>query len=542
MPRDTVLSIVIPVRNGFELTRDCLTSLRETTPGGFYEVVVVDNGSTDATAAELEPLGRSLFGERFVARQLHENVDFGPACNLGADLASGSLLFFLNNDTLLHKGWHAPLMAALKADDRLGAVGPLLTYPDDEWNRGRVQHAGIGFDLSMAPTHLYELFPADHPAVAQERQVQALSAAAIMTPAMDFRQQGGFHPGYRNGYEDMDLCCRLRRAGRRMRLIPASRITHLTSQTPGRYDHEDANARLFAERCAGCFDIDMHKIARRDGYETKLNEWLLSVVCLPEERQEELARDTALTTDPAELEAMLLREPLWEGGYAKWALLLEESGDLWEAARAKYLHSFFFPSLETFAALGQTASAAGLETLAAQADLRLAHARERLAEGDRLRTRAEAMADWARDSDREPLEAIYRAWLLETELPDTRQGSHLVFVYGTLRKGLHNHPFLRSARFVGHGVTREPYALYADSLPYLVNEPVCAVRGEVYEVDDAIFAALDALEDHPHMYRREPTPIVLDNGDEPVAWAYFYPSQRGALVPGGDYCKHLKES
>jgi glycosyltransferase involved in cell wall biosynthesis len=68
------------------------------------KVIVVDNGSTDATATELRSYGKSLFGEFFRAVVLPENKNFGPACNIGAKIAKSPVLFFLNNDTLAIPG------------------------------------------------------------------------------------------------------------------------------------------------------------------------------------------------------------------------------------------------------------------------------------------------------------------------------------------------------------------------------------------------------------------------------------------------------
>ena len=91
------VSVIIPAWNLWEMTSTCLRSLAEHSAGEPLEVLVVDNGSDDATRTELEPLGQSLFGTDFRAVRLPENLGFAKACNAGAALASGELLFFLNN-------------------------------------------------------------------------------------------------------------------------------------------------------------------------------------------------------------------------------------------------------------------------------------------------------------------------------------------------------------------------------------------------------------------------------------------------------------
>jgi GT2 family glycosyltransferase len=95
-----LLSVIIPVRDQWSLTRQCLHALRRATPGDFFEVLVVDNASHDATPTACPPLGRELFGKRFLSLRQKTNIGFGPACNLAAHMAQSELLFFLNNDTV----------------------------------------------------------------------------------------------------------------------------------------------------------------------------------------------------------------------------------------------------------------------------------------------------------------------------------------------------------------------------------------------------------------------------------------------------------
>ncbi|WP_285908009.1 gamma-glutamylcyclotransferase family protein [Pseudodesulfovibrio pelocollis] len=113
---------------------------------------------------------------------------------------------------------------------------------------------------------------------------------------------------------------------------------------------------------------------------------------------------------------------------------------------------------------------------------------------------------------------------------------HLVFVYGTLKQGFPNHFLLRRASRVGAGRTAERYALYVDEYPGVFpDEPVSRVQGEVYAVDDAMLARLDALEDHPVLYRREQIDVLLDDGRIVRAWIYFYPHRGGRLVEDGEF-------
>ena len=122
------------------------------------------------------------------------------------------------------------------------------------------------------------------------------------------------------------------------------------------------------------------------------------------------------------------------------------------------------------------------------------------------------------------------------------QEQHLVFVYGTLLRGLSNHTLLAQARFLGEAWTKNSYALYLDTFPKVIrDEPVSTIAGELYLVDGTTLALLDDLEDHPFMYRREQVSVIMDDGEEVLAWIYFHPEPGGYLIEEGDLLGWLEE-
>jgi gamma-glutamylaminecyclotransferase len=119
---------------------------------------------------------------------------------------------------------------------------------------------------------------------------------------------------------------------------------------------------------------------------------------------------------------------------------------------------------------------------------------------------------------------------------------HLVFVYGTLLRGLSNHALLTQARFLGAARTKALYALYVDHFPKVVrDEPVSPILGELYLVDGWTLARLDDLEDHPFEYRREQIAVIMADGEETRAWIYFHPEPGGYLLAAGDLLGWLQE-
>jgi hypothetical protein len=314
------------------------------------------------------------------------------------------VLFFLNNDTLLLPGWLPPLLKALRDDRRAMAASPLCLFPDN----GRVQHLGIGFDGAMGVRHPYFLFPGDHRVVRTPRRLQALSGAAFMTPAAVFRDLGGFHPGYANGFEDMDLCCRMRRKGGRLAQVNDSVIHHLASRTPGRNAADAANSRLVNERCAGAFRPDLHLMAAQDGYACALTPWLTMVVRQPD--TDALAVLDALDTE-GEIAQALGEEPLWEHGYDKLAALLASRGDHAGAAEQLLCGATLFPEPERLARLAEAAARAGDEAARRHAEDTRAAIRAALAAPRALEERARTVLSWAEDHGDELLATLYKGWL-----------------------------------------------------------------------------------------------------------------------------------
>ncbi len=361
----TVLSIIIPVFNQFSLTRDCLVSLQKHAPQIEYEVIVVDNGSSDETASQLEQYGVSLFSERFKVIRLGKNINFGPGCNLGARHAKGTYLFFLNNDTVLTSDWYPPLMASMK--DEVGMAGPLLAYPDSASSYGeRVQHLGVACMPQLHPAHLYEYFPIEHPVVRKKRALQFLTGAAILLSKDIFFEVGMFCEEYINGGEDLDLSVHVRKCGYSIVIVPESKIYHLLSQTPGRHDHEKDNARILKKRCLKDLFPDFHYHLQKDGYELALNEHLMPYAKLPD-RRFELLRRVFFRADglPEEDQctAMMAKEPLFSPAYEHLVRLKEAAGDFESVVSIRFLQTKLFPSKMNGDRLHHAATRAGNETM-----------------------------------------------------------------------------------------------------------------------------------------------------------------------------------
>lgn len=123
--------MVIPAYNQFAYTYNCLRALLNHASTYSFEVIVVDDASSDHTASRLQRYGHlSLI-------QDPENKGFIRSCNEGARHARGEFLVFLNNDTQIQEGWLDALVETFTCNPDAGAVGSRLIYPD-----ARLQEAG----------------------------------------------------------------------------------------------------------------------------------------------------------------------------------------------------------------------------------------------------------------------------------------------------------------------------------------------------------------------------------------------------------------
>lgn len=205
-------SIVIVCFGRRDMTERCLESLdRALGPslGREIELVLVDNASPDDS---LELLGAWRDRARVIA--LPENRHFAGGCNAGAEAAAGDALVFLNNDTIMEPGV-VEALAGTVAEPGVGAAGPRLLFPD-----GSIQHAGVitvpGRGGGVEPFHALLYEDGDLPAGRGVFDLDCVTGACLAVDREVFTRVGGFDEAYRNGYEDIDLCFRIRMDGQRI--------------------------------------------------------------------------------------------------------------------------------------------------------------------------------------------------------------------------------------------------------------------------------------------------------------------------------------
>ena len=223
-------SIIIPTRDGLDLLKVCLDSLRANTTYADYELLIVDNGSTDP--ATLHWLQEAVAGDaRISVIQADVPFNWSVLNNLAAARATGEVLVFLNNDTeVITADWLERLVEnALRPE--VGVCGPLLLYGDRS-----IQHAGVVVGMGGWADHVFKgQAPVHHQALfvspALRRNVLAVTGACMAVARATFEQLGGFDEGFIVCGSDVELCLRAHRQGLLNVYVSESVMIHHESKT-----------------------------------------------------------------------------------------------------------------------------------------------------------------------------------------------------------------------------------------------------------------------------------------------------------------------
>ncbi len=242
------ISIVIPAWNTCELLAVCLDAVAQTSDSLAVETIVVDNASTDDTAAVL--------GERYPSVRLirsDKNVGFAGAANRGAAVSAGRYLLFLNSDARLLPRALAALHALAEAQARAGVVGAQLLNPDGSFQASHARFPTLSQEfliLSGLGRLLYGRAYPSH-AAHEERGPQPVdwvSGACLLVRRAAFDALGGFDTGYFMYAEEVDLCYRMRSAGWQTWYEPAAHVLHIGGASSSGHHPAEREAALSCGR------------------------------------------------------------------------------------------------------------------------------------------------------------------------------------------------------------------------------------------------------------------------------------------------------
>ncbi|EAW32774.1 glycosyl transferase, group 2 family protein [marine gamma proteobacterium HTCC2143] len=210
-PERTSVSIIIPAKDQLEYTRRCVDSILEKTTGVNFEIVIVNNDSSESEM--LAWLDRVAEDQRVRILNYPYPFNFSAINNFAVSHVKHDYLMFLNNDTeVISEHWLSEMIGWASVEG-IGAVGCKLLYEDN-----RIQHAGVVVGIQGAAAHVHRYYHAEHPGYMHRLECSqfysAVTAAALAIKKSNFLDAGGFDEiKYRVAYNDVDLCLKCVGAG-----------------------------------------------------------------------------------------------------------------------------------------------------------------------------------------------------------------------------------------------------------------------------------------------------------------------------------------
>lgn len=236
-----LVSLIVPTRNGYNILSQCIASIIEKTSYRNYEILVVNNRSTDRRTLK--------YLDRIAARRDVRIIDYDHEFNYSAinnyavKQAAGSVVGLINNDIEVREPEWLTEMASYAIRDEIGAVGAKLLYPD-----GRVQHGGVLMGLEGSVRNAHRFFPGDHAGYGKRlstvQSFAAVTAACLVVRKELYDKVGGLNEqDLPVAFNDVDLCLRLVEAGYVNVWTPYAVLVHHESVSRGHDDTPEERAR-----------------------------------------------------------------------------------------------------------------------------------------------------------------------------------------------------------------------------------------------------------------------------------------------------------
>ncbi|MBL8824204.1 MAG: glycosyltransferase [Planctomycetia bacterium] len=221
---ETLSSIIIPCFNELLYTRQCVESVILHTTGK-YELILVDNGSTDGTHEYFQEIEQRLPNARVCIIRNEQNLGFPKACNQGLAQAKGQGIVFLNNDTVVTPNWLQGLWSAIYIDwPHVALAGPVSNYAtDQQLVAGEYDDLNALPEFAMRRSREYR---------GKYLEVKRLTGFCLLARRDVLEEIGGFDERYGLGFfDDDDLCLRVNNAGKKAVLAQEVYIHHYGSRT-----------------------------------------------------------------------------------------------------------------------------------------------------------------------------------------------------------------------------------------------------------------------------------------------------------------------
>ena len=260
VPQLAEVSIVLVCWNNKDYLDPCLQSLYGGNVNHSFDVVAVDNGSTDGSQAMLQEKYPQI-----LIIQNDKNVGLSKASNQGIEATKGKYVLLLNNDTLINRMTIDPLVDFLDDHPEAGAVGGRLFNPDGSFQGGYADFSTLLEEFLIA-THIGELIWPGYPSHGNTDQVKPggwLSSACLLVRREALNQVGFLDEEYFIYGDEADLQYRLKKGGWKVYYLPSSTIIHYGGRSMNRWRRRKMVYRgkmLFYKKNYGIFKTGLLRV------------------------------------------------------------------------------------------------------------------------------------------------------------------------------------------------------------------------------------------------------------------------------------------
>lgn len=240
-----LVSLIIPTRDAAPLVRQCINSILARTTYTHYEIILVDNGSTDEDALAYFDSLAQLPGFKVIRDDSEFN--YSALNNLAVKQAAGEIVGLVNNDIeVISEDWLTE-MVSIAIQPGVGAVGARLWYPDRT-----LQHGGVLLGVGGVANHAHRVRVQGDPGYFGRAQIiqgfSAVTAACLLIRKDRYQAVGGLNEvDLKVAFNDVDFCLRLREAGLRNVWTPHAELFHHESATRGQDLSPEKRARFVSE-------------------------------------------------------------------------------------------------------------------------------------------------------------------------------------------------------------------------------------------------------------------------------------------------------
>ena len=252
---DPKVSILIPNKDHIDDLEKCLHSLWAKTSWDNFEVIVIENNSTDPETFAYYQKAQQCYDGLQVVTYPKKGFNFSGINNFGRKYATGDYLLLLNNDVEVRNAdWLTELLRQCAHPGGAAICGAELFYPDET-----LQHAGVITGLGGYAGHSHKYKKAGGSGymfrAATVQDLSAVTGACLLVKTSVWDEMGGLDEAFAVAFNDVDFCLRVREAGYRIVWTPYAQLTHYESKSRGGDEKDPVKARRFASEQQRLYDV-----------------------------------------------------------------------------------------------------------------------------------------------------------------------------------------------------------------------------------------------------------------------------------------------